>query len=135
MNVQLPKRDRALCLFNSSILSSKISDALAILSLEPSPPSSTPAPTSVPPATDAKKLSLADLAALPLPDLLSTLKDGGKVPEGVTKPSEEKKRETERFMDGLEGKAVNEVRPFFRVLILFRFAFAFRARFGRRKEA
>jgi hypothetical protein len=111
--VQLPKRDLALCFFNSSILTSKIADALSILSLSSSPPSSSaPLPAATSTSAAPATLSLKDLAALPLSELIQKLEagEGGKE---VTKPTEEKKKETEAFMDGLEGRGVNEVRLFF----------------------
>lgn len=122
-NVQLPKKDRALCLFNPAILSVKITDALAILSLSADAddtPSQSPAvaPAAINGSSSPKKptptssLSLAQLAALPLPEFLAQLDASVLDGLGVTKPTAEKKKETEVFMDGLEGRGVNEVRLF-----------------------
>ncbi|GAA5834734.1 hypothetical protein JCM11251_003648 [Rhodosporidiobolus azoricus] len=118
----LPKKERALCLFNPSVLAQKVQDALTILDdddeeggVQPTSGSSTSetafaTPAAPPPATASPPpQSLADLASLPFSTLLPLLRTSPP-PLGLSAPEEEKVEETDAFMDGLEGKPVSEVK-------------------------
>ncbi|ORY92525.1 hypothetical protein BCR35DRAFT_297972 [Leucosporidium creatinivorum] len=120
----LPKKDRAMCLFNPEYLKQKVADALIILSSDdettaasttsPAPavsadPAPLPSSTSTP-AHPAEPLpaSLPELAALPAATIISLESQLG--PLGVGKVEEEKRSEMDSFMDGLEGKPPHEVK-------------------------
>ncbi|GAA5901727.1 hypothetical protein JCM6882_006051 [Rhodosporidiobolus microsporus] len=119
----LPKKDRALCLFNPSVLAQKVQDALAILGDDddgeeekPASSSSTsatafatpaaPSPSSAPAPSSS---SLADLSSLHCSTLLPLLRTSPP-PAGLVAPAPEKVADTDAFMDGLEGKPVSEVK-------------------------
>ncbi|GAA6013993.1 hypothetical protein JCM10207_000199 [Rhodosporidiobolus poonsookiae] len=111
----LPKKDRALCLFNPTVLAQKVHDALAILSSPSSDPTSTSAPTAAVAAAPAPSLSLASLAPLSAAAILSALRSAAAVPSSLPAelrpaPTPAKEKDTDAFMDALEGKAVNEVK-------------------------
>ncbi|GAA5855201.1 hypothetical protein JCM8547_008981 [Rhodosporidiobolus lusitaniae] len=109
----LPKKDRALALFNPSVLAQKVQDALAILSVQDENEDdqrslAAAAPSSTSPAAPAPApASLDSLLAGPLPSLLTHLRS---TPAGQSPEVQEKEQETNLFMDGLEGKPVNEVK-------------------------
>lgn len=130
---QLPKKERALSLFNPEYLRLKVSDALEVLeapsddeqdtttttnlgAVAPAPSSPTPSiRTSLPPTTTEPALelpsSLAALAQLPADEIISLLPSLAKEGKlGIKLVEEEKKEETENFMDGLEGKAAHEIK-------------------------
>ncbi|GAA6039867.1 hypothetical protein JCM8097_006770 [Rhodosporidiobolus ruineniae] len=112
----LPKKERAMCLFNPSVLAQKVDEALAIVSVSsdeedtPAAPAP-PVPSSTAPTTVAP-LSLDDLAALPSSAVLSSLRSApsSALPAGVSAPNPAQERETTAFMDALEGKPVHEVK-------------------------
>lgn len=120
---QLPKKERAMCLFNSEYLKQKVGDALLVLSSSdeetPAPPraSSAPEPSASaaqsPPSpatatTDVLPTSLAELGALPAATIIALEAKLGSL--GVAKVDEDKKAEMDLFMDGHEGKAPHEVK-------------------------
>lgn len=120
----LPKKERAMCLFNPEYLKQKVADALLVLSTSddeapapapaPSPPvSADPAPflsSTSTPAHPAEPLpaSLAELAALPAATIIAL--ESQLVSLGIAKVEEAKKSEMDSFMDGLEGKPPHEVK-------------------------
>lgn len=129
----LPKKERALCLFNPEHLKLKIEDAKLVLSSSddeeedarkqqraslPTPRSS-PTPV-VPPSTPMKKplsiptpTSLSALGALPAKTILVLLRDSTKPLEkafGIERVEQDKENGTQEFMDGMEGKLAHEVK-------------------------
>ncbi|KAL8279783.1 hypothetical protein RQP46_007878 [Phenoliferia psychrophenolica] len=120
----LPKKERAMCLFNPEHLKSKIADALIILTPdsdpEPSPPPKPSATASLPtPATSPRATktavppmpaSFADLARLPAVDFVALVRNRDLSSLGVERISREKEDDTDAFMDALDGKAVADVK-------------------------
>ncbi|GAA5968955.1 hypothetical protein JCM11641_000790 [Rhodosporidiobolus odoratus] len=116
----LPKKDRALALFNPSILAQKALEALSIIDVADSPPdspTSAPVPASVlanvAPAAPSERyaVTLDSLAPLPSAEILSLLRSSSSaLLAGLTPPNEEEVKEMDHFMDGLEGSPVNVVK-------------------------
>lgn len=120
---QLPKKARAMCLFNPEYLKQKVADALLVLSSSddetpaPPPAPATPDPSESAPeaspspvtATDAVlPTSLVELGALPAATIIALEAQLGSL--GVAEVDEDKKAEMDLFMDGLAGKAPHEVK-------------------------
>ena len=132
--VQLPKKERALCLFNPEHLRTKVADALEVLAsssddetpapaptppaiVTPPPSTSLPTPTmpiQVTPSIHASSIlvptSLAELGRLPATEIMELVAAGSLGSLGIVRASEEKESETGAFMVTLEGKPAHEIK-------------------------
>lgn len=120
----LPKKDRALCLFNSDVLRSKMKEAMDVLrALDDDGPSATandmgaaslllPTPAATPskPALnqvpDQKVLDIAALSKLPAVDIIKIAQTSSRPPY-LSVPDQATMRETDEFVDSLSDKATH----------------------------
>ncbi|BGP15695.1 hypothetical protein JCM10213_006135 [Rhodosporidiobolus nylandii] len=115
----LPKKERALCLFNPAVLAQKVTDALAILEDDDddaptaAPPAaalttSTASPTFAAAPAPAPTQSLPALLPHPCSTLLPLLRSTP--PPGIPLEDTSATREAQQFMDTLEGQPVSVVK-------------------------
>lgn len=70
--MSLPKRERALCLFNTEVLRAKIADAKIVLEAGEEEPTPAPAPAPAPmPVTPQRKAAAVEVSSPQTPDLSS----------------------------------------------------------------
>ncbi|KAI5476682.1 polyadenylate-binding protein [Pseudohyphozyma bogoriensis] len=127
---QLPKKERALCLFNPAHLQLKVQDALLVLSASdddeeataaarraaaatlPTPETSPKIVRKLTPPKSTLKVpsSLADLGKLPAVEIIELINEDLLGGVGVGMCEEEKRVATDAFMETLEGKPVHEMK-------------------------
>ncbi|GAA6001166.1 uncharacterized protein JCM10292_006407 [Rhodotorula paludigena] len=104
---QLPKRERAMCLFNPDVLKAKVQDALLVLSV--SDEESLDVASSTEPLSAALPTSLAELAALSCAEIVPLLpRLARQLP--LSQPAAAELAETDAFVDSIEGLPAGEMK-------------------------
>lgn len=117
---QLPKKERAMCLFNPEHLKRKVADALLVLDASDDEPEPTPAAVPIigatataDPATEPTPVvpsSLNELAHLPVKAITALIHADALRPLGIAPVDPGLRAATDAFIDGFEGRPAKDVK-------------------------